>query len=80
VTSAPPERIAPSPFPWDDAIAAGLGILRLAPRDFWSMTPRELSLALRGAAGMPASEEPFARSNLAALMQRFPDKQLRGDY
>jgi hypothetical protein len=44
------------------------------------MTPRELSLALRGAAGMPASEEPFARSDLAALMQRFPDKQLRGDY
>jgi uncharacterized phage protein (TIGR02216 family) len=55
-------------------------LLRLAPRDFWSMTPRELSLALRGAARLPASEEPFARSNLAALMQRFPDRQLSGDH
>ena len=66
---------AARPFPWDDAIAAGLGVLRLAPRDFWSMTPRELSLALRGAAGLPASAEPFAHSHLAVLMQNYPDRQ-----
>ncbi len=72
--SAPDTPDARQPFPWDDAIAAGLGVLRLAPRDFWSMTPRELSLALRGAAGLPASEDPFARVNLAALMHRFPDQ------
>lgn len=78
MTNAQPERTARSPFPWDDAIAAGLGILRLAPRDFWSMTPRELSLALRGAAGLAAPEQRFARSDLAALMQRFPDGHLSG--
>lgn len=65
---------ARQPFPWDDAIAAGLGMLGFAPRDFWSMTPRELSLALRGAAGLPASDKPLVRSSLTALMQRFPDQ------
>jgi hypothetical protein len=39
------------------------------------MTPRELALALRGAAGLPASADPFAPDHLAALMQRFPDQQ-----
>lgn len=37
------------------------------------MTPRELSLALRGAAGLPPPDQPLARNTLAALMQRFPD-------
>ncbi|MGF1619628.1 MAG: rcc01693 family protein [Rhodomicrobiaceae bacterium] len=62
-------------FPWDDAIASGMGVLRLSSRDFWSMTPRELGLALRGAAGLPAAGAKFSRSDLAALMQRFPDNQ-----
>jgi hypothetical protein len=39
------------------------------------MTPRELGLALRGAAGLPANGAKFSRSDLAALMQRFPDSQ-----
>jgi hypothetical protein len=37
------------------------------------MTPRELALALRGASGLTASSGPFARADLASLMQRFPD-------
>ncbi len=61
------------PFPWDDAIAAGLGILRLPPAVFWAMTPRELGLAMRGAAGISALAPSLARADLAALMQRFPD-------
>ena len=32
-------------------MAAGLGLLRLRPADFWSMTPRELEAALRGLLG-----------------------------
>jgi uncharacterized phage protein (TIGR02216 family) len=62
-----------TPFPWDDAIASGLGVLRLAPTEFWSMTPRELGLALRGAAGLPGSSAPFSRADLSALMRKFPD-------
>jgi uncharacterized phage protein (TIGR02216 family) len=36
-------------------MTAGLGTLRLAPHDFWSMTPRELDAALRGALGLVAA-------------------------
>ena len=53
-------------------MAAGLGVLRLAPRDFWAMTPREFDAALRGLIG-PLPESPLPRSALAALIERFPD-------
>ena len=56
-------------------MAAGLGLLRLPPAQFWAMTPRELTLALRGLAGMPAHTlmQPLSRSDLSALIRRFPD-------
>ncbi len=66
-------RSALTSFPWDDAISSGLGVLRLTPTDFWSMTPRELGLALRGAAGLPGSSAPFSHADLCGLMQQFPD-------
>jgi len=64
-----------APFPWDEVIAAGLGFLRLRPSDFWSMTPREFSLALKGATGLPARAGLFGRTDLDGLMQRFPDSE-----
>jgi uncharacterized phage protein (TIGR02216 family) len=67
------ERPPPEPFPWDTAMTAGLGMLRLAPRDFWSMTPRELDAALRGALGLVAMVPAMTRSDLVALMAEFPD-------
>jgi uncharacterized phage protein (TIGR02216 family) len=54
-------------------MAAGLGLLRLSPRDFWSMTPRELAAALRGLLGPSRPDEPLPRAALAQLMSRFPD-------
>jgi len=57
-------------------MAAGLGVLGLAPAAFWAMTPRELSAALRGRCGH-ASIAPPSRTDVRALMQRFPDQ--RGD-
>ena len=54
-------------------MAAGLGTLHLAPRDFWAMTPRELDAALRGHFGLPATSTPLTRASLATLMRRFPD-------
>ncbi|WP_084465886.1 MULTISPECIES: rcc01693 family protein [unclassified Aminobacter] len=62
-------------FPWDDVIALGLGLLRLPPRDFWTMTPRELAHALRFLRG---DQTPPTRAALAELMRMFPD-QPRGD-
>jgi uncharacterized phage protein (TIGR02216 family) len=53
-------------------MAAGLGLLRLPPAHFWSMTPRELEAALRALLG-PAADAPLPRSALTQLMTRYPD-------
>jgi uncharacterized phage protein (TIGR02216 family) len=49
----------------------GFGLLRLSPRDFWSMTPRELAAAMRDL-GVPAAP---ARSDLESLMAAYPDRR-----
>jgi len=59
-------------FPWDEVIALGLGLLRLAPRDFWNATPREMAHALRFHAS-GAAVPPPGRMNIEALMALFPD-------
>ena len=68
---AVPDAPAGAAFPWNEAMSAALGLLRLSPREFWAMTPRELSFALAPfAARAPA---PLERGGLDALMRRFPD-------
>lgn len=59
-------------FPWDELIGLGLGLLRLAPRDFWAMTPRELAHVLRLFSGGGEVGSP-GRRGLDALMALFPD-------
>jgi uncharacterized phage protein (TIGR02216 family) len=54
-------------------MAAGLGLLRLCPADFWSMTPRELEAALRGPLGPAQPDTPLPRSALGQMMARYPD-------
>ena len=53
-------------------MAFGLGELRLAPRDFWAMTPRELAAAADalGATG----EQRLSRAELSDLMSTYPDE------
>lgn len=58
------------PFPWDEAIGFGLGVLRLSPAAFWAMTPRELALAIEA---VTSATRPMQRSDLRDLMTRFPD-------
>jgi uncharacterized phage protein (TIGR02216 family) len=58
-------------------MAAGLGLLRLPPAHFWSLTPRELEAALRPLLGPAASGEPLPRATLAQLMRRFPDRMVQ---
>ncbi len=48
----------------------GLGMLKLPPRAFWSMTPRELHAAV----SLADPEKPLSRSRLAHLMSAFPDQ------
>lgn len=49
----------------------GLGVLRLAPRDFWAMTPRELASAWGAVMGERTG--PLGRQELGAMMEKFPD-------
>jgi uncharacterized phage protein (TIGR02216 family) len=60
-----------TPFPWEAAMAFGLGVLRLPPRDFWRMTPRELAAAWGAIVG--DRNAPLGRDRLDELMERFPD-------
>ncbi|ODT05672.1 MAG: hypothetical protein ABS35_46795 [Kaistia sp. SCN 65-12] len=53
-------------------MAIGLGLLRLSPDAFWTMTPVEFERAL--SALRPAKTAPLCRAGLAALMRAFPDK------
>jgi uncharacterized phage protein (TIGR02216 family) len=54
-------------FPWARLMEAGLGQLRLSPRDFWNATPREI------AAAFGAWRIPMRRGELDDLMRRYPD-------
>ncbi|MCO6186686.1 rcc01693 family protein [Rhizobium sp. L1K21] len=56
----------PEPFPWAHVIHAGLCLLRLDPKTFWAMSPREFHAMTGGA--MPKVALP-----LAELMARYPD-------
>ena len=62
-------------FPWENAMRFGLGNLGLSPRQFWAMTPRELSLAYEAIAQTNQSNTPIAHDELRGLMARFPDKE-----
>ena len=64
-------RTKPAAFPWSEAMAFGLGILRLPPAAFWAMTPRELQAALDGVFGRTGTGP--SREVLGALMAAFPD-------
>lgn len=51
---------------------AGLGLLRLSPQNFWSLTPRELACAM-GRFNVP--ENVPSRHNFETLMRAFPDRE-----
>ncbi|MFN3867616.1 MAG: phage tail assembly chaperone [Hyphomicrobiaceae bacterium] len=55
-------------------IAVALGVLRLDPAAFWSMTVTELRAALSVLGAAHAQERPPARSDVVQMMQRFPDR------
>ena len=59
-------------FPWDEAMRFGLGVLRLPPKHFWGMTPRELAAAFEAMSGR-ARGVALGRERLDQLMREFPD-------
>lgn len=56
----------------------GLGVLRIAPRDFWTQSMREWVMTMEGhriAQGSPeAPLPPMKKDELESLMTRYPDK------
>lgn len=56
-------------------MAFGFSVLRLSPRDFWTMTPRELRAAASAFGGTDAP----GRAELDRLMARFPDRKEGSD-
>jgi len=59
------------PFPFRRLQALALMHLRIGPRDFWRMTPRELFSLL----GQVLPPPPPDHDMLVALMKRFPDEE-----
>lgn len=55
-------------------MALGLGVLKLAPRDFWSLSLPELNAAIMGMTGVAWADRALTRKDFGALMRRFPDK------
>lgn len=54
-------------------MAIGLGVLGFSPRVFWAMTPREFEAALRGRLGGCGGDDAPTKTDLAELMQQYPD-------
>jgi uncharacterized phage protein (TIGR02216 family) len=55
-------------FPWAQVMHAGLGRLKLSPKDFWAMTPKELAAALP-----PPGVAALTRTDLMQMMKEHPD-------
>lgn len=52
-------------------MALGLGVLKLSPRHFWSMTPKELEAVLGVRRRLGGT--PLEAADLARLMALYPD-------
>jgi len=53
-------------------MGVGLGLLRLSPKNFWAMTPREFAAAC--GLGVSGGSAAPGRDELARLMAEFPDR------
>ena len=60
------------PFPWREAMQFGFGVMRLPPRHFWGLTPRELAAAFEANSGRVRGAAP-GRDAFDAMMERYPD-------
>lgn len=61
---------ANQPFPWGPVMHLCLGRLRLDPKSFWAMSPREI-FALLG--GLAPQDFRLGRADLDRLIAEFPD-------
>ncbi len=57
-------------------MALGLGVLRLPPAHFWSMSMSELNAAVEGHTGAAWAAAPISQHEFGALMGRYPDQSI----
>ena len=62
---------ASEPFPWQQLMRFGFGVLRLSPAQFWSLSLPELNAAIE--AHFPKKAEPLSRKWLEQAMTNHPD-------
>jgi uncharacterized phage protein (TIGR02216 family) len=63
-----------APFPWEEAMQFGFGVLRLSSASFWALTPRELAAAFEARSARSRVQSPLRR-DLETLMATFPDTE-----
>lgn len=61
-------------FQWDQLMRVGIGAFGLAADDFWAMTPREFTAAVKGRLGLFEDKTPMDFGAFSALSARFPDQ------
>ncbi|MEX2520489.1 MAG: rcc01693 family protein [Paracoccaceae bacterium] len=61
-------------FEWDLLMRAGVGALGLSADEFWAMTPREFTAAVKGRLGQFEDKSPMDFNAFSALSTRFPDQ------
>lgn len=62
---------------WAALMRLGLGRLRIAPRTFWTMTPREFAAAVEGAGLARRAAGTMPRDRLEAMMRAHPDRSAK---
>ncbi len=70
-------RDGAAPFPWKQAMQFGFGVMHLAPRDFWSMSVRELEAAMQAHFGDGSSVTD--RTWLEKAMRDNPDGKVKDE-
>jgi|TARA_R110001592_G_scaffold212350_1_gene464641 uncharacterized phage protein (TIGR02216 family) len=65
------------PIQWSDYVKICIGMMNMRPSDFWSLSPREMYLAISGFKTFHASgqdkEEPMDSERLQEMMELYPD-------
>lgn len=63
-------------LPWQKLMAFGLGQLKLSANQFWSMTLREMDMAIEGGLGRSTQSNVISNKSLNALMETHPDMKM----
>ena len=63
------------PINWGDFYMICVGMMNMRPMDFWSLSPREMYLAIKGFQKFHGAKDdrPMKKDELDDLMELYPD-------